>query len=80
MKWQGKFGGGVLKGMQIWLTAAHIPGKENTVADKTSRVFNDRTEWQLNQNLFKQITKVYGHPEIDMFAFRINFQMKPYVS
>ena len=65
---------------QIWLTATHIPGKENTVADKASRVFNDRTEWQLNQNLFKQITKVYGHPEIDMFAFRINFQMKPYMS
>ena len=38
-----------------WLTAAHIPGVQNTDADRESRIFNERTEWQLNPEVFSQI-------------------------
>ena len=31
----------------IWLSASHIPGSQNTDADKQSRVFNVSTEWSL---------------------------------
>ena len=33
----------------IWLTATHIPGKENIEADKESRKQEQRTEWVLNK-------------------------------
>ena len=38
-----------------WLTATHIPGVQNTDADRESRIFNERTEWQLNPDVFIQI-------------------------
>eukprot|EP00794_Sanderia_malayensis_P002684 gene2684-3106_t len=34
-------------GKNMWISAAHIPGKTNLVADKMSRYFNDNTEWKL---------------------------------
>lgn len=41
--------------MKICLTAAYLPGKLNTEADLMSRNFNDRTEWMLNEEIFKEI-------------------------
>ena len=64
----------------IWLSAAHIPGLTNVEADKASRKFNDRTEWQLNPCMFDKITQIWKRPEIDMFASRINYQFKPFAS
>jgi len=63
----------------IWLSIAHIPGKMNTAADEKSRKFNDRTEWQLNPKYFKDLKKL-GVPDIDLFASRLNCQLKPFVS
>ena len=51
----------------IWLSATHIAGVENVVADKASRKFNDRTEWQLDPKIFKFVTDKLGVPSIDMF-------------
>jgi len=62
----------------IWLSLAFCPGKENVKADKASRVFNDETEWQLDRKIFKRICKVFGKPEIDLFASRLNRQVKTY--
>lgn len=39
---------------EIWLSAAHIPGSIDTVADRWSRIFNDHTEWMPNP---KYLTK-----------------------
>ena len=64
----------------IWLTPAHIPGVDNVKADMASRVFNDKTEWQLEKSVFTQIVSVFGKPDIDMFASRLNYQFKPFVS
>ena len=64
----------------IWRTATHIPGIQNTTADKFSRKFQDRTEWQLKPNVFNVLIKRWGKPEIDLFASRHNYQFKPFVS
>ena len=45
---------------EIWISAAHIPGKNNTQADRESRVFIDNKEWVLNK--FQQVTKIWGNP------------------
>lgn len=38
--------------LQIWLSAAHIPGVENTEADEESRFYRDDLEWSLNDHDF----------------------------
>jgi hypothetical protein len=52
----------------IWLIAAHLPGKLNVIADKESRTVRDETEWMLNEKLFQKLTYVYFKPIIDLFA------------
>jgi len=64
----------------IWISASHIPGKENTEADILSRKLDDNTEWHLNPKLFLEIFKKFGRPNIDLFATRINKQVEKYVS
>ena len=64
----------------IWLSACHLPGVLNIEADKSSRQFNERTEWQLNPDIFHKISNVLGTPEIDVFASRLNTQLPTYVS
>ncbi|XP_074612234.1 uncharacterized protein LOC141866599 [Acropora palmata] len=64
----------------IWLSAAHIPGKENVLADKESRKKHSDTEWKLNPELFGRIATLWGPVSIDLFASRLNYQLKPFVS
>ena len=64
----------------IWLTAAHLPGHLNVLADERSRIFDDKTEWKLNASVFQSIVREFGKPAIDLFASRLNFQLKPYIS
>ena len=64
----------------IWLSACHLPGVENTEADRESRLNHDNTEWQLNPKLFHRLGQIWPKPEIDLFASRINFHILPYVA
>ena len=64
----------------IWVTAAHIPGRLNIDADRESRKFQEETEWKLNHKQFQKITDCFGIPEIDIFASRLNTQLPRYVS
>ena len=64
----------------IWLSAAHIPGKENVLADKESRKKDSDTEWKLNPELFSRIATLWGPVSINLFASRLNYQLKPFVS
>lgn len=64
----------------IWLSASHLPGCENTEADRESRHFNDRTEWKLESKIYHSITKRFGQPSIDLFASRLNKQCPVYAS
>lgn len=65
----------------IWISAAHIPGKENTVADHESRKTVGPTEWKLDPNsLDTALKQLQFRPEIDLFASRVNCQFPRYCS
>lgn len=64
----------------LWLTAEHVPGVENSIADFESRKNNIDTEWMLKPSIFCKITKLLGHPDIDLFATRLNKQVQRYYS
>lgn len=64
----------------IWLTISHIPGIQNTLADKKSRKFNDQLEWKLNPKVFSKIGMILQKPDIDLFASRLNFQVEKFCS
>ena len=68
------------KDRDIWITPAHIPGVENIEADSASRVFNDKTEWKLDQPVVSEIFSLFGKPDLDLFASRLNHQLSRYVS
>ena len=61
---------------KLWVSAAHIPGKNNIEADQQSRILQDATEWKLHPELSQKIVDKFGKPDIDLFASRINRQLK----
>ena len=65
---------------KIWVTACHLPGVLNTVADRRSREFRDQTEWELDRKVFQQICAHFGTPHIDLFASRLNTKLDRFVS
>ena len=56
------------------ISAIHVQGKWNRIADGKSRIFPDSIEWMLYHNLFKQVTKHLGLPVVDLFASRVRCQ------
>jgi len=63
----------------INITVEYIPSKLNIEADQESRL-TDSSEWKLNPNIFSQITKKLGQPDIDLFASLATKQIQQYVS
>ena len=66
--------------VDLHITATHIPGKHNVVADRASREFHDETEWKLNPSIFRKYVEKWGMPEVDLFASRTNHQIDNYIS
>lgn len=64
----------------IFLSAAHIPGKENVDADQQSRIKNEDLEWALRPELFQCILEYYPKLTVDLFASRLNNKLPKYVS
>ena len=64
---------------KLWVLAVHIPGKNNIEADKLSRIPQDAIEWKLCPEQFQIIVDKFEKPDIDLFASRINRQLKRYV-
>ena len=64
----------------IWLSAAYVPGSDNTVADFKSQHFEDNTEWSLSPVLFRKLTQQFSIPQVDLFASRLNHQVGTFVS
>ena len=62
------------------LSAAHIPGAHNLLADIASRQFQDSAEWALPQHVFQNIISRFGKPDIDLFASRLNHKLPCYAS
>ena len=64
----------------IHITAQHLPGILNEVADTESRVMIDRSDWKLNPAIFRRINQVMGPVQIDLFASRLTTQCQRYFS
>ena len=65
----------------IHIQVRHIPGKLNVLADSLSRP--DRilpTEWSLDREIAHQIFSLWGTPQIDLFATRLNHFLPLFVS
>ena len=54
------------------LSAEHIPGHTNDLADRASRVFHESTEWELDSHVFSKIIHTFGSIQVDLFASRLN--------
>ena len=65
---------------EVHISAAHIPGIHNILADTASREFSDSAEWAIPQQVFQDITEKFGTPDIDMFASRLNKKLEKYAS
>ena len=64
----------------IWVSACHVAGSDNILADKLSRDFNHNIEWSLHPDTFQELCSAFGTPDIDLFASRINHKLPTYVS
>ena len=64
---------------KIELTASHIPGVLNSVADAESRSILDASDWVLLSERFKDL-QITWPMEIDLFAAAWNCQLPKYVS
>lgn len=65
---------------KIHLSAEHLPGSQNLLADKASRVFDVNTEWMLSNEAFEAIDHRFGKFDIDLFASRLNAKTDIYAS
>ncbi len=66
---------------QIWVSAAHILGRDNLIAVFESRRNEKASEWMLDRDcLAKALQTLEYTPKIDLFASRINKQFDNYVT
>ena len=59
---------------------ALIPGASNASADDLSRNFKADTEWALRYDVFVRVCSLFGVPDIDLFASRLNHKVPKYAS
>ena len=64
----------------IVLTAQHIPGVSNKVADSESRHQKDQTDWMLAHEVFQKINQIFGPLEVDLFASQLTHQLHRFFS
>ena len=64
----------------IVITAQHILGVSNTVADLESRLERDRSDWMLAHEVFQTINQIFGPLEVDLFASRLTHQLPRFFS
>lgn len=65
---------------KLYIFASYITSKENYIADFQSRAEIDDSDWKLNPLLFSKICKVFGQPEIDLFASSETKQCTKFIS
>lgn len=65
----------------ICLSARHIPGKLNIVADALSRPHCVlHTEWTIHRGVLSWVWEVWFRPVVDLFATKFNYRLPLYVS
>ena len=70
-----------LESKNIIVRARHIPGCLNVIADHLSRPNQPiSTEWSLHSKIVERIFRVWGTPEVDMFATLSNSHLPRFMS
>ena len=64
----------------IHISAEHLPGSENVLADAASRKIDVNKEWSLNNNVYTKVVEQFGPFSIDLFASRLNAKETLFVS
>ena len=64
----------------IRLRCVHLRGILNVRADRISRLYESRTEYQLRPAVFSRLHRQFGHHDVDLFAARHNRQLPRYYS
>ncbi|XP_043481257.1 uncharacterized protein LOC122510567 [Leptopilina heterotoma] len=64
----------------LWIFASYIKSKDNTIADKESRLLAPETEWEMNEKYFQQIVRNFGNFDIDLFASYTNKKCDRFIS
>ena len=65
----------------VTLRARHVLGSLNVIAEGLSRRNQIQpTEWSLSPPIFKQISKLWESPQVDLFATSMNKTLPTYVS
>uniref|UniRef100_A0ABD2WJ26 RNase H type-1 domain-containing protein n=1 Tax=Trichogramma kaykai TaxID=54128 RepID=A0ABD2WJ26_9HYME len=64
----------------IIIIASYISSKNNVEADKESRKSKTKIEYELADWAFLKILKIFGAPQIDLFASRLNHKCNRYFS
>ena len=64
----------------ITISAEHLPGSQNQVADKESRSKADSSEWALDSHIFEQLMDKRGPCTVDLFASRLSAKLPTYYS
>ena len=75
--------------LQVWdwcltrnltISAEHLPGSLNHLADKESRMDSDSSEWALHAQIFRNLMEVRGPCTVDLFASRLSAKLPTYFS
>ena len=64
----------------ITLSAEHLPGVDNCVADFKSRIMQSSVEWQLCRDIFLSLMREVYQCNVDLFATWLNHQLVQFVS
>ena len=62
------------------LTAQYLRGRPNIQTDLDNRQMKDSSNWMLNKGIFNKNNKNWGPLEVDLFADRLNTQLRQYKS
>ncbi|XP_041372813.1 uncharacterized protein LOC121386080 [Gigantopelta aegis] len=64
----------------VVLSAKHIPSSVDVLADSLSHRSPVQTEWMLHRTVDYRVLQLWGSPQLDMFATRLNSQLSVFVS
>ena len=64
----------------ITLSAVHLPGVLNSIADGASRTLQSSAEWMLERSICCGIIQILGSCSVDLFATHLNNQLRRYIS
>ena len=62
------------------MSASHLEGVRNVIADFLSRFTSLKSEWSLNDKSFQWILTRVPDPQVNLFATEYNHKLKCYVA